>query len=294
MSEAKKRTIKEDIRMVMRGIKILSKEFGSGIFISAILKQVVQSTRNLPNIYLSALVINEIAGECRQKEVIKLAIITVLVNAAVQFVKSLLDRWNNYYIEFMWASSRNIYSKKMFEMDYVDADNVKNHELFAQIMQNNNFGTYGLIRVYTILPSLLGGIAQIAGSAALTVSLFTAKIETNTAMSFLNSPIAVLVVLALMLISVIMPPYLYNKTEKVKFNINKRMVEWDKTLAFYGLKMPYEKERAKDVRLYKQEFSIQKMAEYSISELFKEYTRTTYLKSIVLGQIIKLVYTVFI
>jgi hypothetical protein len=68
----------------------------------------------------------------------------------------------------------------MMDMDFVDADDTKTHELYNTIEQNRNGGGWGLDNVYEHIESIISSILTLLGGAALTASLFTSKVPKSS------------------------------------------------------------------------------------------------------------------
>lgn len=269
----KKRTLIQNISMIIRAVRLVVSASGPGPYLSAILYRIAEETYMLPNILLSAEIINEIAGECRKEALFHLVVITVVVNALLLLLKALLGRLKTYYAGVMSSRNEMIYTKKMLGMDYIEADNVKNHELLSLIKFNTSRGGFGISKIYEVIPNLLGGLCKTIGAAALTVSLFTVKLPESAHMKYLDSWwVTVSLFIVLVFLSVILPYALMRSTEKYlstrkKFRRNIHM------FAFLTYEFSARIDRAKDVRIYSQEFSMREAADTNVAFFPGEYIK---------------------
>ena len=96
-----------------------------------------------------------------------------------------------------------------------------------------------------------------------------------------------------MLAAIFIPPYLEARAEKARLDVIPNAVKANTKFAFYVEIFPVQKERAKDIRMYKQEFSAKAFGNFSIDKLYKKYTEK-YMESTIVGQIIKGVFNIFV
>ena len=102
------------------------------------------------SIYLSALLIEELAGERNAQKLKELVIITLLLTAGIALVSAFLSKWRDIQNAGAWLKLEEIAAKKLFQMDFVRIDDAKMHELLSLIVGNQGAG-WGIYRV-TSLP----------------------------------------------------------------------------------------------------------------------------------------------
>lgn len=247
-----KMTIKKSFKINFRAIKLMFKEYPQ-MFVSKLLCVIWNSLTPYVSIYLSALIIDEIATN-KDKERLKLLIlITLLSSVIIALVKALLNRWMSIQNNGRYFKNMNIFNKKILEMDYEKCDDTKTFDLLSTILQNQNGGGYGLNKIFYQFDRLISSILTIGGGIVLSVSLFTLKVpESNSSFLFLNNPIFILIIIALMLIFTFLSPILQNKGESLYAKNASSHRLGNRLFSFFGF-LGYRKDVALDVRIYKQE-----------------------------------------
>ena len=240
------------LRLNNRALKLFYKRYPQMI-LSRLISVVWNSLTPYVSIYLSALVIDELA-ESRNVERLQLLVLITLASAAVIALgTALLKKWTEAQSAGMWFKVENILSEKMLDMDYVSLDETHTAELLSTIRQNMNGGGWGLYRVVVAYEELCSSILTILGGISLTVSLFVSRVPDGAgALSALNNPLVVLAVITVMLAVTFIAPILNNKSGSYyakhadSHNLGNRL------FSFFGW-LGYYSELAPDVRIYRQD-----------------------------------------
>ena len=243
---------REMLRLNNRALKLFYKRYPQMI-LSRLISVVWNSLTPYVSIYLSALVIDELA-ESRNVERLQLLVLITLASAAVIALgTALLKKWTEAQSAGMWFKVENILSEKMLDMDYVSLDETHTAELLSTIRQNMNGGGWGLYRVVVAYEELCSSILTILGGISLTVSLFVSRVPDGAgALSALNNPLVVLAVITVMLAVTFIAPVLNNKSGSYyakhadSHNLGNRL------FSFFGW-LGYYSELAPDVRIYRQD-----------------------------------------
>lgn len=240
------------LRLNNRALKLFYKRYPQMI-LSRLISVVWNSLTPYVSIYLSALVIDELAGSRNVERLQLLVIITLASAAVIALGTALLKKWTEAQSAGMWIKVENILSEKMLDMDYVSLDETHTAELLSTIRQNMNGGGWGLYRVVVAYEELCSSILTILGGISLTVSLFVSRVPDGAgALSALNNPLVVLAVITVMLAVTFIAPVLNNKSGSYyakhadSHNLGNRL------FSFFGW-LGYYSELAPDVRIYRQD-----------------------------------------
>lgn len=243
---------REVLRLNNRALKLFYKRYPQMI-LSRLISVVWNSLTPYVSIYLSALVIDELAGSRNVERLQLLVLITLASAAVIALGTALLKKWMEAQSAGMWFKVENILSEKMLDMDYVSLDETHTAELLSTIRQNMNGGGWGLYRVVVAYEELCSSILTILGGISLTVSLFVSRVPNGAgALSALNNPLVVLAVIAVMLAVTFIAPVLNNKSGSYyakhadSHNLGNRL------FSFFGW-LGYYSELAPDVRIYRQD-----------------------------------------
>ena len=243
---------REMLRLNNRALKLFYKRYPQMI-LSRLISVVWNSLTPYVSIYLSALVIDELAGSRNVERLQLLVLITLASAAVIALGTALLKKWTEAQSAGMWFKVENILSEKMLDMDYVSLDETHTAELLSTIRQNMNGGGWGLYRVVVAYEELCSSILTILGGISLTVSLFVSRVPVGAgALSALNNPLVVLAVITVMLAVTFIAPVLNNKSGSYyakhadSHNLGNRL------FSFFGW-LGYYSELAPDVRIYRQD-----------------------------------------
>ena len=245
-------TIKEAIHLNYRAYKLLKKQCPS-MFFSIFLVCVVSGITPYVGIYLSAQVIEELAGQRRPEQLWKLVTITILVTAVLGILNACLSRWENSRNGSYWFRKDKIYADKMLDMDYCTVVEQKIHDLRYQIKQNENWNGWGIGRVRDNIRSIIKAVIGILSAVALTVTLFTSKVpETAGKFLILNHPLFLVGMILILLFVTFVSPMIQNKGESYWVSAAEDMKFGNRIFGFFGF-LGEEHDRAVDIRIYNQQ-----------------------------------------
>lgn len=145
---------KEAMKMTLRGVKLLYRANPQYTVLS-IINTIWSALTPYVGIYLSALIIGELAGG-RDPEKLKTYVIISLASAAViALVSAFINKGISIYGQLEWYSIDKLYRDKFMDMDYADMDSGDTHILYNKIQQNANANGRGLGSVLWIFSPLL-------------------------------------------------------------------------------------------------------------------------------------------
>ena len=189
---------KQAVLAEIRGLKLIG-AYAPGLIPSTVLQSLVTALSPYATIWLSAQLLEELAGPCRANILWKWVIATLAVTAALGIVNALLKRWNDTAGDLYNPNKKRIITDKFFSMDYADVDDRKIRDLRAQIFQNENFMGYGLNRCLENLKNLVQSVVGILSGLGLTVTLFISPVA-DAKWRILNGflpPLALMTMMAL-------------------------------------------------------------------------------------------------
>ena len=240
-------TLKERMKITVRGIGILRKYcpgLAGGKAISAILAAV----QPLLSVWISAMLINELAGERRENYITAYVAAVVLCNFLLRLIKSMVDRVTEEKEAQMWNFFGMVFADKAMSMDYADLEDTKVLQQKQEASENLLMFGNGLGQLVWGMNSLVNAATSIVVSLSLTVTLFLS----NTGTKWMDSPLWIVGIGGCVLIGGIANAKATRKENSVFETWCKETVWFNRTFVFYEHELAKSPERAKDVRIYRQ------------------------------------------
>ncbi len=234
-----------------RGLKLIYKHYPQMV-VSSIISVIWSSLTPYVEIFLSALIIDELVGDKNVQRIQTLVIITLFSVAIIALITALFKKWKNAQSANDWLKIEHIVSEKMLDTDYVNLDDHQTAEKLSTIRQNFNGGGWGLGQTLGCYEKLISSVLTILGGLALTVTLFACKVPEGAALAWLNNPFAVAGVIAIMVAITFISPGLSNKAGSYYAKNSDSHNLGNRLFSFFGW-LGYYEEFAPDVRIYRQD-----------------------------------------
>ncbi len=240
-------TIKERVRITKRGIGIL-KQYCPGLAGGKAVSAVLAAAQPLVSVWISAKIINELAGARRMKQILFYVAAVILCNFLLFLVKSMVDRVTEEKEAQMWNFFGKVFADKSMTMDYVDLEDTKILQQKQEASENLFMFGNGLGQLVWGMNSLVNATASIVLSMSLTVTLFLS----NTGTEWMDSPLWILGIGGCVLVGGMANAKATGKENAVFEKWCKDTVWFNRAFMFFGHELSKSPERAKDVRIYKQ------------------------------------------
>ncbi|MBQ6990003.1 MAG: ABC transporter ATP-binding protein, partial [Clostridia bacterium] len=251
MKNKKQASWKTVFRMNHRALTVFYRRY-PGAVISRFCSVIWNSLTPYVGIYLSALVIEELAGERNAARLQMLVLVNLLAAAVVALGSTLFEKWKGTQNAGIMLKMEHICAEKLFGMDYVDVDSTQTAEYLSAIRQNYSVG-WGLYRVILGYEELCSALFTLLGGISLTITLFTSRVpETAGTYTLLNHPIFVVIIIGVMLAITYLAPVLANKGERYWAISAGNLQLANRLFGFYGFR-GHQREIATDMRIYRQD-----------------------------------------
>lgn len=197
-----RRSLREECRLILRGIKIWN-EIVPGMWWIVGICRLVETILPYFGLYMSAALVNELSGECDLERLFRLAGITVVGSFVLSVLKRLLQAKQAVKTGYLWQRHENYLAQVQNHFQYEHLENpdvvAKRSEIFAVF---NAYGG-GLYRLFWAFPQVLQGIFDMVLSVSLTVSIFSLKSGESFGgfWGFVNSPAAGVVLLVVVMVT---------------------------------------------------------------------------------------------
>ena len=248
MAKKEKIDFKEAFSLHIRSYKDIN-QYCPGLLLSYVLYSVVSAVTPYVTVYLSAQIINELAGARRTENLWFWVWVTIGAEAILALLKAILLRWKNTKLR---ERKNKIYVDKILAMDYADVDKQENRDLLAQIQQNEMWNGWGYYEAMWILQHTVNAVSGILGAITLTVSLFTIPVPEKAGMlTVLNHPGFLVGLVIMMAIVTVIGPVCSSITNEATAKLAEKARLGNRIFGAFGF-MCWEQNKAMDLRMYKQ------------------------------------------
>lgn len=240
-------TIKERVKITARGIGILN-QYCPGLAGGKAMSAVLAAIQPFASVWISAKIINELAGKRRMENIVALVAAVVLTNFLIFLLKSIVDRVTDEKEAQMWNSFGKVFADKAMTMDYGDLED-------ATILQQQKAASENLFMFGNGLGQLVWGMNSLVTAAAnivLSLSLSITLFVSGTGNNFMDSPFWILGILFCVVLGGLSNSKATRKENEVFEAWCNSTVWFNRAFMFFGHELSGTPERAKDVRIYRQ------------------------------------------
>lgn len=197
--EEKKISMTKAIRLHLRGIRLLNK-VQPKFFPVQTLYCIVYALSPYVTVFFSAQILKELAMARRPEVLWHWVAAGVLCMGVMAIANAFFQKRKETLLSDLWGRKEIIFIHKMFSMDYAELDKQENHDLRAQISQNENWSGWGIMRIQEIYEAVLNSVIGIISGIILTVSLFTLPVPNSAGrLTVFNSPAFILILAVIMI-----------------------------------------------------------------------------------------------
>lgn len=212
----RKATFKETFCLFKRGFLLINK-YCPSLHLSMALNSVVSAIIPYVTVFLSARIIDELAG-LRRPEILWRWVIAAVVGAGVLALASaILKRWRWAKMYMLDEARQRINDDKLLTIDYAEMEKQTTNDLLAQIALNEEWMGLGIIKIPFIFERMIQAVVGIISAVALTVGLFLTRVpESAGALTVLDSPLSILILLLAIVLPTAIGPMMLSKAMEIE------------------------------------------------------------------------------
>ena len=204
-------------------------------------------------VFFSAQILKELAIMRREEILWQWVIAGVLCVGIAAIAKAMLYRRYNSLLNDLYGRKEILFIHKMFSLDFSELDKQENHDLRAQIKQNENWSSWGLMRVEGAYIGAVSSVIGLLSGIVLTVSLFTSPVPESAGwLAVLNNPVFILVLAAMMVVVSILAGNLSAKSMRCWSDFAEEATFGNRLFGHFGF-IGQDKERSVDIRMNNQQ-----------------------------------------
>ena len=238
----------ERLKITLRAYGVIRK-YCPGLMQSILRQALLSALQPLATIWFSAQVLNEIALGTDMRKALIPAGLAVALNFGLSAAKGRADILHGEREAQMWSYFSKIFADKQLAMDFTDIEDTAVQKRKTQEKENLFFFGNGLGQFVWTIKSTIEGAVSVALSPALVVSLFTARSGSRVA----DSPLWIAAIAAVLLLGIAVNARAFRKNNDMFLAWSEKFTWFNRVFGFFGFSLCQENERAKDVRLYRQD-----------------------------------------
>lgn len=240
----------------MRSFAIL-KQYCPGLAQGKAFYELIHSIQPFIAVWFTAQIINEISAQRRIKTVFIYVAGIVLINFICTVLKNILDRICNEKESQMWGWFGKIFSDKQMALDFVDLENAAIQHQRQEAEENLYMFGNGLAQLVWGTPVLVRVSVNLLASLVMTVALFVS----NSGNKGIDHPVWIPIILVCIVSGGLSNSKATVKENNVFMKWCRDTVWFNRTFMFFGRELYMNPQRAKDVRIYRQNIIAEKMLE---------------------------------
>lgn len=205
MKKPEKRTLCNDCRLILRAIRIWN-EIMPYFWFWQVVRSLFEAFIPYFGLSMSALMVNELAGDCDVRKLLRYAAITVVGTFAVSVLKKAAQS-KCYLKDYkMMQQHEAFFIHAQNGMQYEHLENPDVVLMRAKMKVSRQTSGAGLLRIQWAIQTIPANVLDIIFSVSLTVSMFTMAAEAKIpdGFAFLGSPILAAVMIALIAVNTVL------------------------------------------------------------------------------------------
>lgn len=204
-------------------------------------------------VFFSAQILKELATLRRADNLWRWVFISVLGVGIAALLNAGLKRRCETLLDDLWGRKEILFIRKMFALDFSELDKQENHDLRAQIRQNEQWSGWGVMRTVFIYQDLVTSVIGIFSGIALTISLFTSSVPKDAGwLVAMNHPSFILILATIMVGISILAGKLTAAATKCWSDYAKDATLGNRLFSHFGF-IGKDKERSVDIRMNNQQ-----------------------------------------
>lgn len=257
----KRMSIQKRFSVTMRGFVIL-KQYCPNLAQGKALYELIRSLQPFISVWFTAQIINELSTHRRIKTVMAYVLSVIVIHFICAVLKSIIERVCNEKEAQMWSWFGKIFSDKQISLDFVDLENANIQHQRQEAEENLYMFGNGLAQLFWGTSALVQAFVNILASLFMTVTLFLSK----SGNKIIDNAIWILIVLFCIILGGLSNSKATVKENDVFMKWCKDTVWFNRAFQFFGKELSVNPEKAKDVRIYKQNTIAEKVLDTLIQQ----------------------------
>ena len=239
---------RERVALTLRAYRLLQK-YCPGLMRAVVVKALLAALQPFATIWFSAQIISEIALHGDMRKVAVLAAAVVLINYTVAVVKGRVDALHTEREAQMFSYFSKIFADKQLSMDFIDIEDAAVQRRKTKEKENLFFFGNGLGQFVWSINGIIEGITGVSASLLMVFRLFT----TSSGNAWMDSPLRIAAIAAVFALGIAVNAHIFKIDNAMWLKEFENASWFNRSFGFFTFKLSQETERAKDVRIYRQD-----------------------------------------
>ncbi len=248
-----KMTIRRRFAVTARGFRLL-KKYCPGLVQGKALYELINSLQPFVTVWFAAQILNELSARQGIRQTAIYVVSVILIHFICSVAKNSIDRICSEKETQMWKWFGKIFSDKQMSLDFEDLENAEIQRQKQEAEENLYMFGNGLGQLVWGTSGLVKASVNILASLAMAGSLFLSK----SGNSVIDNPIWMMAVLLCVLLGGLSNSKATVKENQIFLKWCQNTVWFNRTFMFFGRELYMNPEKAKDVRIYEQNFIAEK------------------------------------
>ena len=246
MEKLSKGNFKKELKTIIIGLKEIHK-LQAWVIPVTILDSILKAIGPFVNIFMSAMIIDELIGSKDINKLILFVGITIGLNLIIHLLSTGMNHLLKILKLIMGNNQEMELNKKVINMDYEHVENTEVHILRTKIQEAENQGGGGIYALLRYFKDLLESLVTAIISLILIAEIF----KPSDNLGFLNSSIINIIFIILLTVGTIFNMRLKERSDRKHFQSFNRLIDYNR-LSFYYFGQVKDYNAGKGIRLYNQ------------------------------------------
>lgn len=248
------RSKKKKLQTIVQGMQLIE-SLSPHFMLCCIGQAVLKALSPFINIYLSAVMVNNLLGGQSMRHMLFLVLLMVALNLTCQGLGALMDRLVGVKQNILITQYKWTLNKRMMEFSYADVESHAVQAMREKIRQMEQVNNMGLWNMIIPVKTAIQSIFSILFAAVIFCSVFFQKGSGNSGSiltDFFCSPWATLILAALILGNIFVSLWTVSQSTKKVFDAYAGLVPLNQVYTYYLENYIDTYHSGKDIRLYRQ------------------------------------------
>lgn len=247
------RSLKYDLNMIIKGLRLIS-SIQRGVLPNTIITAVLNSCLPFVNIFMTAIIIDELLSTRNVHKLIMYVAITIGLNLFIGLLLHGLSQLKQLQLDIFNYQQNMKLNHKVLTMDFEHIEDPKVQLMLEKIHEGRYVNEWGIWKLYFGFDTIVKSLISIILSLIITFKLFfmSSSISGKGMVALINSPVLSIILVAFILASTYFSMHTNARLSKKQFKLMDKFVPNNRLFFYYLFDYIGTYQSNKDIKIYKQ------------------------------------------